>query len=725
MASIEFELFLDESGNFNDITGGDHRLSLVGGLMTRTGAVNEKKAKEVLMAACEAAGIAWPKDNVIHANKLPKDKFPTFALSVFDQLSREETYFIIFENSERILIVDPDITYLNMLSEGITQLFSTLNAKYNRTIKLSVNAARRMIKDKNYQGSMKEIKSEEYTTRLMERMHWSWVRRGVISGSQSWVIKNLNIGSALRDYPLMLADVICHAWFTRNTKFKQENQKEHLLKLMEENGYTYGVIEHGSVNAIERLVAEGALGEAFFEACSYMAEQIQTTAAYDQSKLIKTVDSLIASLVKLPAGSRDFHLSVIRGRVNYIITEGNYSRALLLLELIQQQLIDQLDQELPETEKNSINLMTLETVSAALAIANHRGNIGKAQKYINQVKKIIPKMARRWENFQYIMEFLFLETVHKHNCYDFDQAINLMDTLEDFYNNTIELYPAALPGVFTEPIKSDIRGKILGNRLQALMFKGRSDYSCYELARRDSDAALVEFENFSDKSRHFIYRCHIETDAGDIQAALKYLAYGLNNGREELELPGIAKLLADDSNNDFKYCLMQYSRIMAAAVLTGNKSLANEMEEHWSKYKLDGHPVLASEFQEHPREIICWKKGTYYLCSGSIKAGLEWHRKAQDICFRDEENITLLTIGMGMLAEQAAILATAGSKYKKEYKNAIKSITKTCATVFHQPDLPQSFVEYFAQWPETLAAARDENEDISAKLFQLARMIPF
>jgi len=180
-----------------------------------------------------------------------------------------------------------------------------------------------------------------------------------------------------------------------------------------------------SVNALERLVAEGAYGEAFYEACLYMtrfneAEDNDRT----RNKTHRIIDLMIKKLISLPAHGRNLHLDTIRGRVHYIINENkNYDQALELLELVNIQLINRLGALLPPTELNSVNRMELENLSAALAIANHRGNTGKAEQIVRQVKKVMPRLAQRWENFQPIMEFLFLESVHLQNCYDFDRAM--------------------------------------------------------------------------------------------------------------------------------------------------------------------------------------------------------------------------------------------------------------------------------------------------------------
>ncbi len=726
MAPVDLDLFLDESGLFNDITSNDRRSSLVGGLLTPGGTLTEEQAKNILLTACQTSGINWSGRGTLHANKLPRDKFPIMALSVARQLTARQVIIFIIENTERLQIVDPNITYLNMLAEGITQLFSTLNARYEQ-ISLSIEAAIRMVEDKQHPGSLTDIKSEEYTTRLQERLHWAWLRRGITDGSSKWHMNNFIIGSARDENRLMLADVLCHAWFCRNTKFSGDQRIE-LQTLLDEHGYVYTVLEHGTISAIERLMAAGDLSEAFYEICTSLLQEQRFNNRRTAEKLYKILPQLVNRLVELPTAGRNYQLNTIKGRINYIINvDKQYNQALFLLYLLNTHLLRPLkDSPAAALEETSIELMKLEISSAVLAIANHRGCINKAEQLIHEIKQIIPKLAGQWENFRHIIEFLFYESVHLNNCYDFNKTIKLMDTLEKFYNDTIELYPIALPEIFPENLKSDLKGKILGNRLQAYMFKGRLDPAYYGPARSESDAALTEFTGFNDRSRHYMYRCQIETDAGSLIAAQHYLAQGVDKKQQVLDLPEIAAALAGDQHREYDFGLMQYARLMAAAANAGQQDLAATMEQAWQKNDLDNHPVLQGDFKDHPVEIITWKKGSYYLATGSIKAGLDWHNRSLEICFYDKDNLTLQTIGLGVLAEQAGHLAVAGDKYRKEYKNAVKEALNKHREIFSQPGLPQAMVDYFTDWPPVLEQAlQHQDEETAAGLLNLAHRVPF
>ncbi|WP_449241541.1 hypothetical protein [Desulfoscipio gibsoniae] len=120
------------------------------------------------------------------------------------------------------------------------------------------------------------------------------------------------------------------------------------------------------------------------------------------------------------------------------------------------------------------------------------------------------------------------------------------------------------------------------------------------------------------------------------------------------------------------------------------------------------------------------EKGSYYLAAGSIKAGLDWHRRSLEICFKDEDNVTLQTIGLGILAEQTGQLARAGEKYRKDYKNAVKTALNKFREIFNRPGLPKAMTDYFAGWPTVLEQALGQRDEGTAvKLLDLAHQIPF
>ena len=213
-----YELFLDESGNFTD-----GRPSLIGGVFCSSGQLTEELALQLLGESLSEVGLDFPESGQVHGTELPKDVFAPFALSLIRNMLAKEIQPIVFENQERIEIVDPDTTYIHLVAEGITRLFSALSCAGRETA-LSVTAARRMVEDKQHQSALRAIPREEYLYRIKEHMATAMLRLGVREYRDQWSLDGFRLGSARTEYTLMLADVICHAWYSAILSLMRKGQ---------------------------------------------------------------------------------------------------------------------------------------------------------------------------------------------------------------------------------------------------------------------------------------------------------------------------------------------------------------------------------------------------------------------------------------------------------------------------------------------------------------------
>ncbi|ACV63724.1 hypothetical protein Dtox_2970 [Desulfofarcimen acetoxidans DSM 771] len=723
--TLSFGLFLDESGDFADRYSGEKRNSLVGGVLAPAGLLTAGLAKSIFDRAFDE--VELPRQKLVHMTDMPADKVSPFVLSVFNLLRENNLQPVLIENNERVLIVDPDVTFLNILAEGITRLFEHLGA-VNKKVCLNVLAARRLADDKKYPGYKRVLAQEEYSSRLNERLHWSWVRKGLMQGYGSWQVSSFDIGSAREDERLMLADVVCNAWYNRNNEKRivpgQRDQME-----IQVGRFYYTVLEHGSTGAVARLMGEGAIGEAMFETFTSLLA-LGSTQVHKEilgKKLKELLRDCVDRLAGMSSYGRAHQLSTLRERFYYLVhVERDLHRGRQLLELVQELLIPPLKEKLPDSEGAAIDALEFDLRVINLAIATHRGNLSMAEKQVQHIRGLLPVMASRWENLNAISEFFLREAVHLTNSYDFWGTIKLMNVMYKFIEETIELFPVALPQVFGEGFKSDFKGKVLGCRLQAYAFLGRGDPDYYQRARYDSDLAIAEFEKWDDLARHYLYRCYIETDSGNYADALDWLAKSLGLGPKS-EIKIIAESLSADPEGQKLFSLMHYSRLMARSALDGEEKLAGLLYKGWTEYHLENHPFLVSGSDEHPAEILFWKWGSYLLVNGSIKAGQEKHARALKICFASQENDTLYTIGVGILAEQAAILAQGGVKYKNEYKSVLKALRDSLNKLLSKEGLLISLTNYFVHWPAAVEEliSNPEPDKIVRRIRKLAHSVPY
>src|SRR5690554_3580517 len=99
----KFELWLDESGDFERDSLGKDSPSLVGGVLVPQNTLDERKAQRIL------------DGKPIHSTEIRGSEYGEKALPVLQKIVDSGASLVIFENKERLEIVDGDTTYLNIL----------------------------------------------------------------------------------------------------------------------------------------------------------------------------------------------------------------------------------------------------------------------------------------------------------------------------------------------------------------------------------------------------------------------------------------------------------------------------------------------------------------------------------------------------------------------------------------------------------------------------------
>ena len=155
-----FELWLDESGDFdNDIekSGKGANPSLVGGLLLETGSFPETSIQFVL-----------PEEGTYHSVN-EKDQLQRFRKIEGKLFRNDANRIVVFSNQERIMILDNNLTYLNIISEGIFQLIKHLKALYGE-VYLKVIIANRVNTTTGLNYAQSIVPQNEYEKRLKEKL---------------------------------------------------------------------------------------------------------------------------------------------------------------------------------------------------------------------------------------------------------------------------------------------------------------------------------------------------------------------------------------------------------------------------------------------------------------------------------------------------------------------------------------------------------------------------
>lgn len=246
MKTKNLELWLDESGDFNNQSNLRKSPSLVGGILIEKNLLNERDIFKILEA------------EYVHSNEIKGSQFGEYAVRVISKISGNGGCPIIFQNEERLEIIDGSTTYLNVLSEGIIQLIQLLNAEYNK-VSLDIIIAVRLEVEEQSNTPGKIIKEKEYIKRIEEKIILGLARKTMYNSNFDW---NVQLLSARKDPRLMVADVVCNSWLTKESS-KFSSSRERLLDLYQEKHYFSVLSSMFDVN-IKQLLSENNLSEAIY-----------------------------------------------------------------------------------------------------------------------------------------------------------------------------------------------------------------------------------------------------------------------------------------------------------------------------------------------------------------------------------------------------------------------------------------------------------------------------
>ncbi|WP_017753979.1 hypothetical protein [Calidifontibacillus oryziterrae] len=238
---MQFELWLDESGDFQSDMNLARNPSLVGGLLIPKDQIDAQTAREIL-----------GKDYV-HFNQ----EKSSYTLQVLEMIKTNHAEFVIFENRERVKIINSDTTYLNVLAEGIIQLLLQLSAQYG-DFELHILVATR----KNLEQGYGIIPFEQYEQKLRERVIVGLARKA-LTKKNDWKY-TIQFGDARDNFKLMLADGVCNTYLTR-TSGKFTKTERGRIEDLYNSPYKFSFFENTVEQHIKRQLAQGKFSDALYE----------------------------------------------------------------------------------------------------------------------------------------------------------------------------------------------------------------------------------------------------------------------------------------------------------------------------------------------------------------------------------------------------------------------------------------------------------------------------
>lgn len=668
----KFKLWLDESGDFDDKTGektkNKYNPSLVGGLLCDVNEFGDKIIEKII------------PENEYHATEANDGKRN---IEIMKGIDAEGGQFIVFENTERVNIVDSDITYLNICVDGIVKLIKELNAKWG-TFEIEIIKARRIFaEEKKKNDVINCIPFKDYERRLREKLDLYLLENEI---DESMVKYNLKIDSARKLKKLMLSDVICNTYLTRTASRKYKGY-ENDLKILLNKYKVYSAIKTSKVDEVLSCINRNDYAEAIMKYPLCCDDEVNNVEEIISKNLCLLNSELVNNI-----------LNNVNVELDTLV---NKKRKFKKPELIMKRINDNLISKL---EGLNINDFIVGLKMNLLSMYTHKGDIDNSEKYINEIKEILSEHNIN-NNLNFIFRLKNKDAVNYNNAFQFQQALKLLDNniilLEQKKETEKGLMELIMDKNIDEDITNEELGKSIGTRLQTRIFLSRFDKNQLELARKDSEYALREFKDSSNVNRQLQYRAIIETESGNYNVAIEYLGKSIISDGE-ITLKNIASAIANPINFNI-FNLMHYCRIMGEAALT-KSSYAKEMYDAFNE-NLSGLEIFKSDINEnsmtnHPLEIVYWKIATYYAMNNSYKAAMEYYNKAIKVLSFNNDD-TRKVIELAILCEQGYFIENNEKTSKGDLKGILNTIDKKIDSIINNSNsigikefVKDNFTEY-------------------------------
>lgn len=651
-----FELWLDESGNFTtDDADGNLSPSLVGGWLNQKGILTDKQAGRLI-----------PED-YFHS---VEDVNPARRLGILKDIKEAGCKLVVFSNEERLTIVNGDITYLNVLVAGMIQLIKKLTAE-NGPCKLYVTAAVRVNVEETAGLSQDRpiIGLDAYQTRLWERLILAREQATRTTGGAGWRLDDIAIElkSARRDKRLMLADIVCNTFLTRNAKKKFTNEQRDEISDLFQDANQFAVFEDATLGFVDGLIAQEKYGEAIFECCRS-----------NNAEFKKRLTKIAEHIARFTARKRGLHLGYVESQIKLLIHD-------MGSEQIEQLPINYRDTFLPSLAACGVPVgQMLFDVDFLLAFYYSRmGNVVEETRYIEGCNKIMPTLRNGWEWLSTFYTFKIREAWCFINKDDFYGAEAILTQIIDTQNETKMMFEM-LSGISESlgEIRSDLLGKAHAARCTVFCNLARCNPVYIEKALADSGRTMQEFSKREDElRRHYLTRSMLEALAGNCAVSREFLFLAAGLERTETSFKTLLNALPrSDKNTPFLlrcYCYHMYYFFETEAYSRGmlNVLLAHEI------YNV----IILTDEITHPVERIQWLVASCLVRAGKQKSGFEMFRIVNKHCFSNPKNQAVFSCGIAILAEMCAleIRCNAGKE-----KTALKELRKRLAQwqKFNIPD---------------------------------------
>lgn len=588
-----FELWLDESGDFeNDAEkmSKGFNCSFVGGILTEKGTISGSDINILI------------RNDYFHCCET-KDKSEQFG--IFKKITEYNCRFVIFSNTECIYTVDNNLTYQNIICEGIVKLLKYLKGKYGE-IHLDILIANRVDTTLGINLGMSVVPLDTYLRAIEAKLIMTGIKNSIDEKCRT-----VTTASARRDKRLMLADVLCNTILTRNSKCYSSLQTDFINSIYNdpEKTIVFNVFESSTEETFYALMCQGRLGEAVTSLC-----QSENTGLVEN--LMKTVKENILSMHR---NDVELQFKYIALTVEYFIkVTREYDRCISFISNIDRYFLEILKSLEQSWSDILYKKLHLDLTFYLLTLYTHRGDTVNSELCEEECDRIFDELGSDWDGILYSATYELRKISNLMNRFEYDTAEKEADKLIKKAQEMKALLEIISPD---EPIHLRILAKTYGSRAQIYSEKIKTDSSYYALAVSDSDNAINEFESELDKQRQYFYRVIIEARYGNYEKALQYLYMQCEIQNESL------KNLAEAVARDGSFRLYSYILLMSYAARGGNPCGQNMYKAITPLYDFK-HQIEEPMNDEHPYEVSVLNLARYEAVSGNKNSAMKNYDRA-------------------------------------------------------------------------------------------------
>ena len=662
MAKIWYDLYLDESGDFdqNDLNR-KKEVSFVGGLLIPHEEATNTFLNNLPLQAQEHATEEYRKEAYF---------------SILDSLKQHRGHFVLFQNPERIRVVNPDTTYLNIITEGYIHLAKQLRQMHpldDITIDLIIaNRQAVSFKQENQIKSGEDIKilQAEYFSRIEEKLL-------IASGRESiqHVAARPCFANAKKDKRLMLADIICNTWLTRKGKRKFTAEDRVRINEWYQDAYSFDVFKSATMKYLDQLLLDGHYGEAMHQLCS-----LNSLTGFKRIR-----DFLLDAIVSDSDYLMESWFSQMSLHIRQYNRRNQHEEGIRVAENYKRYILDMIVPPNPYAQK-MLNYWRFDTDYFLLTMYDHIGNADKCQAYIALCREEAGAINRSWERIDYYFGYRIRELNVLMGRYAFQNVLDESVALEEIFEQAKELF--AMIGTYAEgeKVRSELLGKVYGIQVEAYINLLHAHPEYAKVALQRSDAALSEFESANDLSRQYQWRCLLLNEMDQPREAFVWL---MKAAQSESAAQFVEAMFALRPGS-YDFLMWHYTNVMLK-LQQQKDPLATEMAAALRKHPQYRADTTNSQKKGHPWNLVLWNLARYARGEGDQPTYTGLYRRAREITCEKKDNVTMFAYALSMTADHLLWCRANTPANTAEAGNQFRSVVQN----LQRADLPDEMRSYF------------------------------